>query len=102
MRIIFCGGGTAGHVTPAIAIAEHIKKTYNDAEILFIGRQNGTENSIITKNGFKLETIEIYGLKRKLTLSNVKNILCAFKAVSKAKRIIKEFAPDAVWAPADT
>ena len=59
MRVILCGGGTAGHVTPAIAIAESILKKFPEAQILFIGRENGEENRAITNRGFPLQTVKI-------------------------------------------
>ena len=57
MRILFCGGGTAGHVNPAIAIAEETLSRFPNAEILFIGRDGGKENKSITDAGFNLQTI---------------------------------------------
>ena len=89
MRIIFCGGGTAGHVTPALAIAEGIIKKDKGAEILFIGRDGGAENEAIRKAGFKLETIVIYGFERRLSLKNFKRLKTVMEATAKAKEIIK-------------
>lgn len=96
MRIIFCGGGTAGHITPAIAIAEHILKEDKNAELLFIGREGGEENRAIEKCGFRLLAVKIQGFKRKLSLENIKILRTALKARKKAKSIIKEFSPDVV------
>jgi UDP-N-acetylglucosamine--N-acetylmuramyl-(pentapeptide) pyrophosphoryl-undecaprenol N-acetylglucosamine transferase len=96
MRIIFCGGGTVGHITPAIAIAEGLLKLNDKTEILFIGRKDGPENRIIEKNGFDLKTVKINGLERKISISNIKNCLTALQSLKSAKKIIKEFAPDAV------
>ncbi len=96
MKIILTGGGTAGHVSPAIAIAEEIKQREKHAEILFIGRGGGGENEQITNSGYKLTTIKIHGIQRKLTVKNVRNVFLAIRAVSKAEKIIKEFAPDVI------
>ncbi len=96
MKILFCGGGTVGHISPAIAIAEGIKKDRPDAELLFIGRVGGDENSVIENAGIKLEKIEIQGLSRKRTFKNIKKIYTAIKAQWHAKKIIKEFNPDIV------
>lgn len=96
MRIIFCGGGTAGHVTPAIAIAEYVKKNYKDSEMLFVGREDGAENKAIKDAGFQLKTVRIHSFVRSLTPKNVKYLFWAFDAQRKAKRIIRDFQADAV------
>ncbi len=96
MRIIFCGGGTAGHVTPALAIAEGIVKKDKDAEILFIGRDGGAENDAVRRAGFKLETIEIYGFERRISIKNLKRLKTVIEATAKAKEIIKAFKPNVV------
>lgn len=96
MKILFCGGGTAGHITPAIAIAQQILKKDKTADILFIGRENGDENKMITDAGFSLKTLKIYGLERKITIENLKRILAARKALREAKKIIEDFKPNIV------
>lgn len=95
MRILVSGGGTAGHINPAIAIAKRMKKEYN-AEILFVGRENGMERDLVTKEGFPIEFIEVEGLIRKLTVKNVKVLIKYLTAIKKAKKIISDFAPDVV------
>ena len=96
MRLLLCGGGTAGHISPALAVAEEVKKSCKDAKILFIGRFGGQENNIIEKNGYELQTIKISGLRRSLSFDNVKRVITAIKAKSEAERIIKEFKPDVI------
>ncbi len=96
MRIIFCGGGTAGHITPAIAVAEEIIKVDKNAKILFIGRNGGRENELVTKAGFKIKTINVGGLKRSLSLKNIKTVLNAIKAIKSASKIIEDFKPDII------
>lgn len=96
MRLIFCGGGTAGHVTPAIAIAEQILEKRPDAEILFVGRDGGDENQAIKKRGFNIKTVKICGFERKLSLNNLKNLRIALSALKKSKKIVKEFSPNVV------
>ena len=96
MKIILCGGGTAGHVTPALAIAEELTARYKNCEILFIGREAGDENLLVKNAGYKIKTIPIKGIKRKLTLENIKNAMLAIKAVREARSILEDFKPDAV------
>ena len=96
MKFIFCGGGTAGHVTPAIAIAEEILKKIPDAEILFIGRENGEENEAVKKRGFKIKTLRICGFEHKISINNIKNLYIALSALIEAEKIVKDFLPNAV------
>jgi len=96
MKIIFCGGGTAGHVTPAVAIAEHIKKLYPTAEILFVGREGGDENSVVLKSCFEMKTIKIKGFERRISRENFNSLFIALASLNRAKEIIKDFSPDVV------
>ena len=96
MRIILCGGGTAGHVSPAIAIAEELREETPKSEILFIGRTDGGENRAVVNAGIKLETLAVKGIKRSVSIENVKRMKIAIEARKKAKEIIAEFAPDVV------
>lgn len=95
MKVLVSGGGTAGHINPAIAIAKRMKREYN-AEILFIGRESGMERTLVTKEGFDIKFIEVEGLIRKLTLKNIKVLFKYLGAIKKSKKIIKEFSPDVV------
>ena len=96
MRLLLCGGGTAGHITPAIAIAEELKKSHPDAQILFVGREGGKENEHVIKSGFKQKTLRVYGLKRSFSLENLNRVKNAIKAKGEAEKIIKDFGPDVV------
>ena len=96
MRILFTGGGTGGHVYPAIAIANTIKSRFPEAEIAFVGTSHGIENKICKKEGFPIYHVEVMGFKRSLAPSNVKAFYYAMTAPKKAKKIIDEFKPDAV------
>lgn len=96
MNVLLCGGGTAGHINPAIAIAEEIKAENPSSKILFIGREGGFENELIKKAGFEYKTISIQGLKRSLSIDNIKRIFIAMDAKRKARKIIEEFKPDIV------
>lgn len=96
MRAIISGGGTAGHINPAISIADEIMKREADSEILFIGTAGGMENILTKKAGYPIKHIEIRGIKRSLSPDNIKTVFMAFKAYSLSKKIIKEFSPDIV------
>ena len=96
MDIILTGGGTAGHVSPALAIAEEILDNDPKSRILFIGREGGGENAAVLKAGLELKTLNIQGIKRKLTLDNARRIYHALRARREAKSIIREFKPDVI------
>lgn len=96
MRIVLCGGGTMGHVTPALAIFDLIKKEYPSSEFLYVGRYGGSENLAVTEAGIGLKTVEIQGLKRKASFENLWLIKKIVKATEECKRIISEFDPDLI------
>lgn len=96
MKILFCGGGTSGHVTPALAIAEEIKRRYTDASLLFVGREGGYENNAIKQRGIPLKTLNVKGLSRSLTPKNLSRIRLALRAYVEAKAILSDFSPDVV------
>lgn len=96
MKVLLCGGGTAGHISPAIAIAEEIINRDKDASILFIGREGGKENEAVVKAGFRLKTIKIQGLKRSFSISNITRIFKAIEAKQKVRKMIQDFAPDII------
>ena len=73
MKVIIAAAGTGGHINPGIAIANEIKKHYPNADITFIGTPRGLENDLVPRSGYKLKTIEAYGIRRKISLSNFKN-----------------------------
>ena len=98
MKVLLAGGGTAGHINPAIAIAQSIKAHEPDAQILFVGNQGGMEQRLVPASGFEIKAISIRGFRRSLSpKAIIENIGTAFKAVSAsntAKKIIRDFAPD--------
>ncbi len=96
MKVILCGGGTSGHVNPALNIAKTIQKRYPDTEIMFIGTKRGIESSLVPKAGYAIDFVEVSGFSRKLTLKNIKAAWHAVTSVSAAKKIIKKFSPDLV------
>ena len=96
MRVLVSGGGTAGHINPALAIADKIKTEIPDAVIEYVGTPGGMENQLVPKAGYKIHGVEVKGFKRKLTIENVDAAIKAFTSVTKAKKIIKNFKPDIV------
>jgi len=96
MRVLLSGGGTAGHINPALAIAEKIRLENPDAEIAFVGTPQGMENRLVTKAGYKIYHVDVKGFQRKLTLKNVSTAWKALVSPLRAGKIIKEFQPDIV------
>ena len=96
MRVLITGGGTGGHVNPALAIANTIKQNDPDSEIAYVGTKKGIENKLVPKAGYPLYYVEVRGLKRSFSPSNIKAAYLALTSPSKAKKIIKEFKPDLV------
>ena len=96
MRVLMTGGGTGGHVNPAIAIANTIREKEKDSVIAFVGTSRGIENKLVPKFDYELYHIEIQGLRRSLSLSNLKTAYLAFTSVFKAKKLVKKFKPDVV------
>ena len=96
MRVIVAAAGTAGHINPGLAIANKIKEEEPDSEIIFIGTIRGLENDLVPRAGYKLKTIEAYGLSKQISISNFKKICATLKATGKARKIIQEFKPDII------
>ena len=96
MRVIISAGGTGGHIYPALAIINKIKKEEPNSEFLYIGTHNRMEKDIVPKYGIPFKSIEIYGFNRKKILKNFKIIRCLIKAKRECKKIISEFKPDIV------
>ena len=96
MRILFAGGGTAGHINPAVAIANFLKEKEPESEVLFVGTREGMESVLVPKQGYDIKFIKIHGFKRSLSFSNVKVAKEIAVGALKALKIIKEFKPDAV------
>lgn len=101
MKAIFAAGGTAGHINPALAIADKLKAVFPETEILFIGTPNGMEARLVTKAGYRFEGVEMSGFQRHLSVQNIgRNIKAAYcyliSAKMKVRKLIKEFKPDIV------
>lgn len=96
MKVIIAAAGTGGHINPGIAIANKIKEEEKESEIIFIGTNRGLENDLVPRAGYELKTIEAYGLSKKISIENIRNMIKTFKGLGEAKKIIKEFNPDVV------
>ena len=96
LKVLLTGGGTGGHINPALAIADIIKMNVPDAQIAFVGTEKGLENRLVPKENYKLYHIEIQGIKRSLSLSNLKTAYLVLTSPTKAKKIINEYKPDIV------
>ncbi|WP_458121743.1 undecaprenyldiphospho-muramoylpentapeptide beta-N-acetylglucosaminyltransferase [Paenibacillus sp. Z6-24] len=97
MRVILTGGGTGGHIYPALAIAEQFKEQGIQAEFLYIGGKRGLETRIVPEAKMRFESIDITGFRRKLfSLENVKTINRFIQGVKISKKLIREFKPDIV------
>ena len=97
MRVIISGGGTGGHIFPAVSIAGKLKELNPETEILFVGANGKMEMEKVPAAGYKIVGLPITGLQRQLTLKNIINDLSVpfrvVSSISKARRIIKEFKP---------
>ena len=96
MKVLLSGGGTGGHVYPAIAIANRIKEQHPEAEIIFVGTEKGIESEIVPKYGYELKTVTVQGFKRKIDFDNVKRVFKLFKGLEQSRKVVKKFKPDVV------
>ena len=96
MKILFAGGGTAGHINPAISVADYTKSMDPEFKALFIGTQRGLETKLVPKAGYNIEYIDIEGFSRRNMLKNVSVAKKLITSVARCKKIIKEFKPDCV------
>ena len=96
MKVLLAGGGTAGHINPAIAIANMIKEHDKNAEIAFIGTKKGMENNLVAKAGYDIHHIEMRGLQRSLSPANIATAYYFVTAPAKAKKLLRDFKPDIV------
>ena len=96
MKVIIAAAQTGGHINPGIAIANKIKEKNRNAKIMFIGTTRGLENDLVPRAGYELKTIDAYGINRKISISNIKNMFKTLKGFGEAKKIVKDFNPDIV------
>lgn len=100
MKVLLTGGGTGGHIYPALAVARRLKEIDPSIELLYVGTDRGLESSIVPKEGIAFKSIQIEGFKRKLNFEgikyNINSLFLFFSSIFKAKKIIKDFEADIV------
>lgn len=96
MRVLITGGGTGGHINPALAIAQKVKSENPSNEILYVGTKMGLESVLVPKEGFNFKYVTAKFLQRKISIENIKTIFASVKGVMEANKIIKDFKPDIV------
>ena len=100
MKVVFTCGGTGGHINPAIAVAKILRERKPEAEILFVGADDGMETELVPREGFRIETVTISNFLRSLTPSamwhNAKALVIIRRALRRADQIIREFQPDVI------
>lgn len=96
MRVLLAGGGTGGHIYPAVTIARELQVQKPDCELLFVGTARGLEADIIPKEGFAFTTIDVQGFQRSLGWDTLKTIGRLLKSLVQCRRLLREFKPDVV------
>ncbi len=96
MRYLIAGGGTGGHIYPALAIASALRTLDEAAEFLFVGTGHGLEADLVPRAGYRLEKIELYGFQRRISWRNAKNIFLLVRSMWRVRRILQKFRPDVV------
>ena len=96
MRVLVSGGGTGGHIYPALSLMNYLKEQDPSTEFLYVGTERGLESTIVPKAGYDFKTIKIQGIVRSLSLENFKTLWYFCTSYFKAKEIVKEFKPDIV------
>jgi UDP-N-acetylglucosamine--N-acetylmuramyl-(pentapeptide) pyrophosphoryl-undecaprenol N-acetylglucosamine transferase len=96
MRVVLTGGGTGGHIYPALAVGRELKIRFTDCELLYIGTHKGLESSIVPQQGIPFEPIDITGFRRSLSWENVRTVIRFWQGVRRSKALLRKFQPDAV------
>lgn len=96
MRILLSGGGTAGHINPALAIAGYVKEQDKETQVLFVGTKKGLESTLVPEAGYDIKYVNVEGLKKEISLSSMISAGKMVAAVAKSIIIMKKFKPDIV------
>ncbi|QOS80235.1 undecaprenyldiphospho-muramoylpentapeptide beta-N-acetylglucosaminyltransferase [Paenibacillus sp. JNUCC31] len=96
MRVVLSGGGTGGHIYPAVAIARQCEAENPDSTFLYIGGTRGLESKLVPQENIPFQSIDITGFRRKLSIDNLKTVMRFLQGVRKSKKMLREFKPDVV------
>lgn len=96
MRVVLSGGGTGGHIYPAVAVARQLESEDDDSVFLYIGGKRGLESKLVPQEKLPFQAIDITGFRRKLSFDNVKTVMRFLKGVKASKAMLREFKPDVV------
>ncbi len=100
MRFMFACGGTAGHIYPAVSVADRLREIFPEAEFLFVGVKGNMETELVPREGYPIKTLVVSGLRRSITpaniIYNVRSLYRTERATAEAKKIIRDFKPNAV------
>ncbi|MDD2400611.1 MAG: undecaprenyldiphospho-muramoylpentapeptide beta-N-acetylglucosaminyltransferase [Clostridia bacterium] len=96
MRVILTGGGTGGHIYPAVAIGKAIQKEWSNSEILYVGTKSGLESKIVPEVGFPMATIDVIGWQRKISIQAIKAGWKAIKSFWDSRKLIRKYSPQLV------
>nr|WP_312578799.1 undecaprenyldiphospho-muramoylpentapeptide beta-N-acetylglucosaminyltransferase [Sedimentibacter sp.] len=96
MRVLITGGGTGGHINPALAIAQKVKSKDASNTILYVGTKTGMESELVPKEGFEFKSVTAKFLQRKISIENIKTLFASAKGIIEANKIIREYKPDIV------
>ena len=93
MRIVLSGGGTGGHIYPAVAVARQLEAEDEHPVFLYIGGKRGLESKLVPQENLPFQSIDITGFRRKLSMDNVKTVMRFLKGVKASKQMLREFKP---------
>lgn len=100
IKVVVTAAGTAGHVNPALSIANYMRNKFEEEKIenefLFIGTLDGMELDLVPRHGYNIKSVEAYGFKKEISVENIKKQLANLFSINRAKKILKEFNPDIV------
>lgn len=94
IKVLVSGGGTAGHINPALAIIREIERRYPDCEILYVGTREGLEAKLVKDAGYKMEYVRVSGFRRKISFDTIKSAVRLVQGMADSKKVVKSFKPD--------
>jgi UDP-N-acetylglucosamine--N-acetylmuramyl-(pentapeptide) pyrophosphoryl-undecaprenol N-acetylglucosamine transferase len=94
MKVLIAGGGTGGHIYPALAIADAIKRCDSSAKFIFVGTKHGLEATLVPRAGYDLQTIRLYGFQRRISWRNLQNVFLLGRSLWDVRKILRNWKPD--------